>query len=284
MSARNLHRWGKLRFRKKIILPVVAVSLICLTLSGAICAQSVPQIRGAINNAETVRLEHTTHPLVQTLSDAGPVEREKPLERMLLVLSPATENQAELKELLDEQQNPRSPNFHRWLTAQQFGARFGVADADVQAVLGWLRQMGFTVGAVAQGKQWLEFSGTAQQVENAFHTQLRYYSGGGKKCLANANDVSIPEAVAQVSRGVASLNNFGKRPPPKMIEGIAGRNALGQKVRPRPNLTATGVGGNVNYLAPGDFAMIYNTKPLLSAGIDGTGVSDCGDRRNRKSN
>ena len=160
--------------------------------------------------------------LCERLIDGGPVEGGKTLERMLLVLSPSAENEAELKKLLDEQQNPNSPNYHRWLTAQEFGTRFGVADADVQAVRGWLEGAGFTVGAVAKSKRWVEFSGSAQQVENAFHTQLRYYSGGGKTYLANANDLALPEAVARVSRGVASLNNFGKQPPRKIFGGSGG--------------------------------------------------------------
>jgi hypothetical protein len=268
---------AELPFRTKALLQILHqtlfTSVFFLALSGTCCAQGVPQIRGAINNEQIVRLEHTTHPLVQTMIDEGEVEGEKPLERMVLVLSPPAENEEKLKKLLDEQQNPNSPNYHRWLTATEFGAQFGVADADVLAVRDWLEQMGFTVRAVARSKRWVEFSGSARQVENAFHTQLRYYSGSGKKYLANASDIAMPAALAQVSRGVASLNSFGKRPPQKIFEGIAGRNARGQKVLLQPDLTATGAGGNVYYLAPGDFATIYNTKPLLSAGIDGTGVT-----------
>lgn len=239
----------------------------------SISRAKAPQIRGEINNTQIVRLVHTTHPLVRTLIDRGQVEGEKSLGRMLLVLSPPAENEEELKKLLEEQQNPNSPNYHRWVTAEEFAARFGLADADVQAVRAWLEQAGFTVGAVARSKRWIEFSGSARQVENAFHTQLRYFSGVGKGYLANANDIAIPEELARVSRGLASLNNFEKQPPRKFFGGIAGRNEQGQKVRVQPNLTATGTGGNVYYFAPGDFATIYNTEPLLGSGIDGTGVT-----------
>ncbi len=260
-------------FRKRLTPSILIVFLVGLALSKACSAQGTIQTRNAINSAQTVRLEHTTHPLAQTVSDAGPVEAGRALERMLLVLSPGAESEVELKKFLDEQQNPGSPSYHHWLTAQEFGAQFGVTDADVVAVRSWLEQMGFTVGAVSKSKRWVEFSGSAQRVENAFQTQLRYYNVDGKKYLANANDLSVPAAVAQISQGVASLNNFGKQPPQKMLAGIAGRNAQGQKVLLQPNLTATGAGSNVYYLAPGDFATMYNTKPLMSAGIDGTGVT-----------
>jgi hypothetical protein len=262
-----------LSIRKEVSLQTFFVFPLCLALSGTCFAQRAPEIRGAIDAAQTVRLEHTTHPFVGRLIDEGPVEEQKALGRMLLVLSPGSENQEELQKLLDEQQNPNSANYHRWLTPDEFGTRFGVTDADVQAVRGWLEQMGFKVGAIAKSKRWLEFSGSARQVENAFHTPLRYYSSGGKKYLANASDMVIPQAVSRVSRGVVSLNNFEKRPPQKVFAGMAGRNAQGQKILLQPNLTASGTAGNFYYLAPGDFAAIYNTKPLLSAGIDGTGVA-----------
>jgi Pro-kumamolisin, activation domain/Bacterial Ig-like domain (group 3) len=262
-----------LSFRKRLTLPIVIVFLVVVALNKPCSAQGTLQIHDTLNSAQSVRLEHTTHPLAQTVSDAGPVEDGKTLERMLLALAPEAAREAELKKFLDEQQNPSSPNYRHWLTAQEFGTRFGVTDADVLAVRDWLGQMGFTVGAVAKSKRWVEFSGSAQQVENAFQTHLRYYNVGGKKYLANASDLSIPIAVAQVSRGVASLNSFRKQPPQKLFAGIAGRNTQGQKVRLQPSLTATGSGSNVYYLAPGDFATIYNTKPLLAAGIDGTGVT-----------
>jgi len=71
---------------------------------------------------------------------------------------------------------------------------------------------------------------------------------------------------------VASLNNFGKRPPRHLAEGAAGRDSEGRKTLLEPNLTAAGA-TNAYYLAPGDFAEVYDTKPLLGAGIDGTGIS-----------
>jgi len=235
-------------------------------------AQSASWIGGAIDEAQSVRLEHTTHPLARAAFEAGRVESGRPLERMVLVLSPSVEDEQELKKLLEEQQNPNSPNYHRWLKPEEFGARFGVADADVKAVLGWLKQNGFSVGQVANSRRWVEFSGSTLQVEKAFQTELHYYNVGGKKYLANATDIALPEELARVSHGLVSLNNFEKRPPRQIMGGIAGRNAQGQKVQLRANLTAAGQ-TNVYYLAPGDFAAIYNSKPLLISGNDGSGVT-----------
>src|SRR5215469_4935339 len=101
---------------------------------------------------------------------------------------------------------------------------------------------------------------------------MQDYRIAGNTHIANATDIAVPQALAEVTRGVASLNNFGKRPPSRVTEGIAGRDSQGRKTRLQPNLTASGA-SNTDYLAPGDFAAIYNTKPLLEGGIDGTGIA-----------
>jgi hypothetical protein len=191
---------------------------------------------------------------------------------MILVLSSSVEQEQELQQLLEEQQKNSSANYHRWLSAAEFGARFGTADADIEKVRAWLESNGFTVGGVSKSKRWIEFGGTSQQVEDAFHTEMQYYRVAGKTHIANATDIAVPQALAEVTRGVASLNNFGKRPPRRATEGIAGRDSQGHKTLLQPNLTASGA-TNTYYLAPGDFAAIYNTKPLLAGGIDGTGIA-----------
>jgi subtilase family serine protease len=203
--------------------------------------------------ASTVRLEHTTHPLATPANAVGRVESSRKLERMLLVLATPASQEEQLAALLDAQQNPRSPNYHRWLSAKEFGAQFGASDADVQDVRAWLEGAGFTVSAVSAGKRWLEFSGTAAQVESAFQTQMQYYGVRRKTYLANATDLAVPAELSGIVRGVASLNNFGRT---ATVHEVSYNSAT-----------------SASYVTPSDFAAIYNTKPLLSSGVDGTGAA-----------
>ncbi|MGC2851603.1 MAG: Ig-like domain repeat protein [Candidatus Acidiferrum sp.] len=219
-----------------------------------------------------VRLPHTHHPLAIAANSIGNVEAGRALQRMLLLLAPSAAQETELRQLLDDQQNRASSNFHHWLTPATFGARFGAADSDLQSVLAWLQGAGFSVDHVAASKRWLEFSGTASQVENAFHTLMQYYRVNGKTYLANSTDVAIPAYLSGIVRGPFSLNNFGRKPPIHLQNGLAGRDAQGLKTILTPNLTASG-SPTTYYMAPGDFASIYNTKALSSSGIDGSGVS-----------
>ncbi|MGC0776463.1 MAG: Ig-like domain repeat protein, partial [Candidatus Acidiferrum sp.] len=235
-------------------------------------AQIREQLSHAIDDADYVRIEHTKPLLATPANDVGRVESSRAMQRMLLVLSPSPEQQNQLKQLLDEQQNRKSPQYHHWLSANEFAAEFGVGDADVEKVKQWLQGHGFTVAQTANSKRWVEFSGTSQQVEQAFHTELHYYKVGDRQYVANATDIAIPNALAEISGGVVSLNSFGKRPPRRVVAGTTGNGPATLHGGLRPQLTYAGT-TNAYYVAPGDFAAIYNTKPLLSSGIDGTSVA-----------
>ena len=97
------------------------------------------------------------------------------------------------------------------MTPEEFGANYGPADADVQAVTDWLANQGFTVEKVYSGKTVIEFSGTAGALESAFGTAIRNFEIGGKTYIANASDPQIPAALAPVVAGIVSLNNFPRQ-------------------------------------------------------------------------
>src|ERR1035437_773406 len=106
------------------------------------------------------------------------------MERIQLQLSSSPEQQAALEQLLAGQQDSAAPHFQEWLTPEQFGERFGPAQQDLDAVVGWLEDNGFQVDPIGRGRRTLEFSGTARQVERAFHTQMRQYEVDGVRDLA----------------------------------------------------------------------------------------------------
>jgi uncharacterized protein (TIGR03437 family) len=165
-----------------------------------------------------------------------------------LFLKPSASQQADLRQLLDDQQNPASPLYHRWLTPDEFADRFGLSRNDIAAATDWLRSQGFAVGKVARSRRWIVFSGTSGQVENAFHTEIHRYRLEGKDHFANATEPSIPQALAEVALGMEGLDDF----LPETVQ---------------PELTA----GTVHTLAPDDLATIYDITRVYQSGIDGTG-------------
>lgn len=90
-------------------------------------------------------LNGNVHPKARPEFDVGPTDPSLPMERMVLLLKIDPEKQAELDRLVAEQQDPSSPNFHRWLTPEDFGTRFGRSPEEIATVESWLITQGFTI-------------------------------------------------------------------------------------------------------------------------------------------
>ncbi len=228
------------------------------------------RITQAVDESNLVLLKGNVHPLARAEFDQGAVSDGQPLHRMLLLLQRSADQEAALQKLLDDQQNKSSANYHAWLTPTQFGQQFGPADADIQTVTNWLQSHGFQINTVSAGRTVIEFSGNAGQVRNAFHTEMHMYLVNGEAHTANARDPQIPSALAPVVTGLVSLNNFPRKSYARILgqfRHTAGKPGLEPLFTfPNPFNGTTFYG-----LAPGDFATIYNSKPLLAAGNDGTG-------------
>src|SRR5213594_531390 len=105
---------------------------------------SIPaRITQAVDEKNLVVLHGNVHPLARPEFDQGLVADAQPLKRMLLLLQRSSDQETALRQLLDDQQSKSSPNYHTWLTPEQFGQEFGAADADIQAVTQWLASLGF---------------------------------------------------------------------------------------------------------------------------------------------
>src|SRR5882724_2718123 len=170
------------------------------------------RITQAISESRMQTLTGNMHPMARAEFDQGAAPADLPMERMQLVLTRSAEQETDLQALLAAQQDSSSPQYHQWLTPEQFGQRFGVSDEDVQKITGWLEGNGFHVDQVANGRNVIEFTGAAGAVEATFHTHIRKYVVNGENHWANSNDPQIPAALAGIVAGVATLHNFQKKP------------------------------------------------------------------------
>ena len=245
-------------------------AIIFLTLSNLASAQQRyvrPLVKEPVDDGRRVVLKGNVHPMARSQYDAGAAPSSLPMERMLLVLKRGPEQQSALSKLLDDQQDKSSPDYHKWLTPEQFGQQFGPADSDIQAVISWLRSYGLQVPPVSKGRTMIEFSGTVAQVREALHTSIRKYVVKGEAHWANANDPEIPAALAPVVAGVHSLHNFYLKP----LSVVSGeRFTITRPAGLPPQLNAQ---GGSHALVPGDYSTIYNIAPSYLAGVDGTGTT-----------
>src|SRR6202161_1495889 len=192
-----------------VLLFILAVCLATFPIvSSAQAPQAAPRITAAIDARNLTVLHGNVHPLARAESDQGAASEAQALHRMLLLLQRSPEQEATLQQLLSDQQDKVSGRYHEWLTPEQFGTQFGPSDADLQAVTQWLAGQGFGNMAGRAGRTTIEFAGTAGQVRNAFHTEIRRYAVKGEMHFANASDPAIPTALAPVVAGNVLPDNF----------------------------------------------------------------------------
>ncbi|MGH9486833.1 MAG: protease pro-enzyme activation domain-containing protein [Terriglobales bacterium] len=234
-----------------------------------LCARRAAVLAGMLALAATLACGQTLPRVPEKLvwqirqaEDRGAAPADLPLQHMLLLLRRSAAQQAALQALLQAQQQPGNPEFHHWLTPQQFGERFGPPPPDIARVKQWLQAGGLQVENVAAGGLTIEFSGTAAGVQQAFHTAVHRYQAGAGLFWANASSPVIPAALASVVAGVVSLNNFESRPVQQVLShGFSYRPAAGQAA---PELNFPYDGGTQRAMVPGDFDTIYNVPPSLN--------------------
>jgi len=229
-----------------------------LGLTSALLAQNaryLPEARVLVTRPIDASRLHTlagnTRPEANLQNDRGKVADSFAIDHMLLQLQRSPERELALRAFIDQQHDSSSPNFHKWLTADQFGQMYGPSPLDIEAVSDWLRSSGFTVNVVYPSDMVIDFSGTAGQVSAAFRTEIHRLTVNGKDHIANMSDPALPEALAPVVAGIVSLHDFRA---PKM------------KLPPRPKY-----GVVFELVVPADLATIYDLKAAFDAGYTGEG-------------
>jgi subtilase family serine protease len=236
----------------KSLLPVLVIASLLSSLSYA----AVPdRISGVLTSGQTVPLRGNVHHKALPKFDQGPVDPAMQLGTITLTTVPTAAQQKAITRLLAQQQDRKSSNYHKWLTPEQYADRFGLSQPDMQQMAAWLKSKGFTMIQQARSRNWISFTGTAAQVQNAFGAEIHHFNVNGELHYANATAPQIPTALSGVVTGFRGLDDF--RPKPHGIR----RNL-------HPDYNSSNFG---NLIAPGDIATIYDINALYTAGFDGTG-------------
>jgi hypothetical protein len=222
----------------------------------------------SVNGTAQVPLAHSIPARALAGTDLGPVAASRKLDSLMLTFNMTDAQQAALTQLLVNQQNPNSSLYHQWLTPEQYGAQFGLSAADLAQVSTWLTSQGFTITGTARGSNFITFSGTAGQVQQAFGTSIHSMLIDGEQHISNVTDPVLPAGIAGVVTSLSGLNDLRlkSRARPRVVQ-LPAADTTGV----HPNFTSSITG--THYIAPGDFYTIYNETPLISSSITGQGVS-----------
>lgn len=135
-----------------------------------------------------------------------------PSQQMSLSISFQLRNQAELDELLREQQDPNSPNYLKPITAQEFQTRFGPTAEMIAQVSEFLTLHHLRI-TKTQGQE-IQFNGSVRQVECAFAIQINDYQIDSQTGFGPASDPAVPSVIAPYIAAILGLNNFSRPSPP----------------------------------------------------------------------
>jgi hypothetical protein len=226
----------KTHFYRRIFLAVMAISIGVIAYGQTAIRGSVPQ-------------------MARHITDNGSVSGDMTIPQLKVYYAPTSAQSMALQQLLADQRTRSSPQFHKWLTPEQFGEQFGISRRDEANVRGWLEAQGFTNISLSRSRTAFSVSATAAQAQAAFHTQIHTLTAKGESHYSNVTEIALPSALASVIRSVRGLDDF----------------------KPHSNLhkmTPQFTWGNGNYeIAPGDIATIYDIQALYAAGITGNGIT-----------
>lgn len=234
-----------------------SISALLLSSSLTFAQAPTPRIRGPIELTPSIPLDGSLNPHVRLSDDLGPLAPDTPIRGVTLVFKRSPAQEADLQQLLAQQTDLSSPLYHRWLTPEDFAARFGIADADIAATESWLQSHGFTIDSLSRSHDRITFSGTATEIQQAFGAELHRLRApadtDNELHFAPVTELSLPPTLAPLTAAVLHLSDFRPRP----------------SVRPIPNYTTAT--NQSHFLAPGDIVSMYDLFPL-SVGMNDTGT------------
>jgi subtilase family serine protease len=239
-------------------LKAVLVTFMMFVVSASFAQPSRNRVTRAITEESTVGLRGNVHPMVKYAARLGSLDADTQLERVMLMFRPTAEQQQKLTALLEEQQNPSSANYHKWLTPTQYADQFGLSTADLAKVRAWLTSKGLSVVDVSSSRTWIAVNGTSAQVASAFRTSLQRYAANGTTFFANSSDPVIPSALSGIVGEIRGLNSIKPKPRVRMTRKVVA-----------PHFTSS-ISGN-HFLAPDDVATIYDLQSLYNNALDGSG-------------
>jgi kumamolisin len=228
-----------MRLRKLVAAAVPLPALLGLAVAVPAAAATEPLVTLADNAAPLVSSTRT-----------GDVAAGRPITA---ALSLKLHDQQALERFLADVQNPASPQYHHFLTPAQFNAEFGPTQADVSKAVSFLEKSGATGIEVSGNRQAITFTGSAAQLEAAFHTRIGTYHDrvSGRDFFANDAAPAVPADVSGVVGNVVGLDDHAVRThsarvQPNVVKSVTPpvlKTAYGTSA-----LSATGSGVKVGFV------------------------------------
>jgi subtilase family serine protease len=165
-------------------------------------------------------------------------------------------NSSDLDSLLNAIYDPNSPEYHQYLTPDQFNQSFAPTSDQVQQVVSYLQGQGMAITNIASNNLLIDATSTVAQVKQAFNVQINTYQAANHTFYANAASPSVPTSISQLITSISGLDNSVTYHP------------LYRRLIKHALKDATMLATPAGY-GPKDLAGAYDETPLQNAGILG---------------
>ncbi len=213
MSRNALQRHGARRRAAPVSffppLFVAKTLTLCARLTRCLIAASAAAVLLAhpTQASETRVLQgHVPHAI--TKLNLLPVDRLPGTNRLYLAIGLPLRNRENLDNLIHQIYDPASPNYHHYLTPEQFTEMFGPTPRDYQAVIDFARSHGFTIAAAHPNRVLLDVNASVADIERAFHVTMRVYRHPTEARTFYAPDAEPSIGLAVPILDISGLDNY----------------------------------------------------------------------------
>jgi subtilase family serine protease len=193
------------------ILALVLAGIVTLTFAPT-AALAATACGGAITMTNRTTLPGHLIPALQGYSPLHDMACETVLS---LTISLVPRDPAGLSQFLHDVYDPASPDYHHFLTTQEYADRFGQPQAAIDTLTAYLRQAGFTIDSIAPNRLALRVHATVAQIEQAFDVHLAEFAFFGRTVHAPLNEPSVPAALAATIQAIIGLSDVAVAHPPR---------------------------------------------------------------------
>jgi len=177
--------------------------------TGLLSGLAVLLIVGLASASFAATLVSSTPAVVNTARNLGPENSSKVIN---LTLWMQVRNQSALDELTRQIYTKGSPNYHKFLTLEQYKSQFAVGDHEIQVVTDFARNHGLEVVSTSRSHLAVQVKGTIGDVQNAFQVQINRYESNGQTFRAPVGAPSIAGEAGVYVAAVGGLHDLSAKP------------------------------------------------------------------------
>ncbi|MEO7716664.1 MAG: protease pro-enzyme activation domain-containing protein [Capsulimonas sp.] len=208
---------------------------------------------------------HSVHPGVTRSHSLGHMAENA---RLNLAISLPVRNQAALDSLLQQIYDPQSPNYHHYMTTEEYNATFAPTEAQYNTVITYLKSQGFTVNSTYGNRMIVDVGAPIANVEQTFHVNMLVYQHPTENRTFFGPDAEPALDKAIPILGVTGLDNYSLPHSNAHVAPLAAKSKVA--------LSSAGSGPGAQFISF-DFRAAYAPKATLDGAGQTVGLFQFGN-------